>query len=249
MFKLPYQDEISVAEDIETIRSLCKKFAQHFEFEYFFYADIYPSPKTYPDIILVDGFPKGWMSHYSTKNYSSIDPVIHHCVSQTVPIIWEDIQEKVKKNTVEYDFVMEACQFGLCSGISFPIHSPLTCAGIFSLGSPAKGLEIEERIESVKTYGQLFGIYIHSALQKYREANQDVGQTKKISLTNREIQCLMWAAEGRTTKEIAKNLDIVESTVIFHLQNAAKKLGANNRVQAVAQAIKTGIIQPVLRER
>lgn len=64
------------------------------------------------------------------------------------------------------------------------------------------------------------------------------------SLTSREKECLQWAAAGKTSWEIARILSVSERTVIFHIGNATKKLGATNRRQAVARAISLRLIAP-----
>lgn len=55
------------------------------------------------------------------------------------------------------------------------------------------------------------------------------------ALTDRERDCLAFVADGRRDREIAERLGISETTVRFHIDNARKKLGAKNRVQAVAR--------------
>jgi len=62
-------------------------------------------------------------------------------------------------------------------------------------------------------------------------------------LTGRERECLIWAAQGKTSWETARILDVAEVTVNFHLKNVVKKLGVANRVQAVAQAVTDGLIE------
>jgi len=61
-------------------------------------------------------------------------------------------------------------------------------------------------------------------------------------LSARERDCLRLAAAGLGTKGIADKLAIAEPTVKFHLNNAAIKLDARGRVQAVAKAVKLGAI-------
>jgi DNA-binding CsgD family transcriptional regulator len=67
---------------------------------------------------------------------------------------------------------------------------------------------------------------------------------KKINLTEREKECLLWAAEGKTGWEIANIVSISERTVTFHLQNASQKLGVVNRRQAISRALSMGLIEP-----
>lgn len=62
-------------------------------------------------------------------------------------------------------------------------------------------------------------------------------------LTNRENEILEQIAYGFTNKEISYNLSISESTVENHIHNVYKKLGITNRVQAVARAYQSGIVE------
>jgi DNA-binding NarL/FixJ family response regulator len=61
-------------------------------------------------------------------------------------------------------------------------------------------------------------------------------------LSRRETEILQKVAYGATTKEVARDLDISPHTVKTHLERIFEKLGANDRAQAVAIAIRTGIV-------
>lgn len=61
-------------------------------------------------------------------------------------------------------------------------------------------------------------------------------------LSRRELECLNWAAEGKTTAEIAQILTLSDYTVNHYLNRATRKLDSVNRVQTVAKAIRAGLI-------
>lgn len=63
------------------------------------------------------------------------------------------------------------------------------------------------------------------------------------TLTPREIEVLRHIAEGDRNKEIADRLSISEETVKVHVKHIMEKLGASDRTEAVAVAIRRGIIQ------
>lgn len=69
-------------------------------------------------------------------------------------------------------------------------------------------------------------------------------QTEIDPLTPREIEVLTWAARGKTAWEIGEILGIAKRTVDEHTQSASRKLGAANRTQAVAIALREGVIKP-----
>lgn len=61
-------------------------------------------------------------------------------------------------------------------------------------------------------------------------------------LTSRELDVLRQVALGRGNKEIADTLHIGDETVKTHVSNVLAKLGAENRAQAIVQALKRGVV-------
>jgi DNA-binding NarL/FixJ family response regulator len=61
-------------------------------------------------------------------------------------------------------------------------------------------------------------------------------------LTSREREVLRLIAEGHPGKQIARALGITERTVKFHTASLLRKLGADNRAQAVALAAQRGLL-------
>ena len=62
-------------------------------------------------------------------------------------------------------------------------------------------------------------------------------------LTSREIEVLQQIAAGNRNKDVAAKLSIAEETVKVHMRHIMEKLGAIDRTQAVAIAVRRGIIQ------
>ncbi|HYM08099.1 MAG TPA: response regulator transcription factor [Terriglobales bacterium] len=63
------------------------------------------------------------------------------------------------------------------------------------------------------------------------------------ALTEREVDVLRHVAGGNRNRDIAEQLFISEETVKVHVKHIMEKLGANDRTQAVAIAVRRGIIQ------
>ncbi|MBA4709538.1 response regulator [Aquitalea aquatica] len=60
-------------------------------------------------------------------------------------------------------------------------------------------------------------------------------------LTQREREILAWLSRGISNKEIARALDLAESTIKVHVQNILRKLNLNGRVQAALFAVEHGL--------
>ena len=64
----------------------------------------------------------------------------------------------------------------------------------------------------------------------------------RAGLTRREYEVLRRVAVGRTNPEIAEDLGITRNTVKTYLQSAMGKLGARNRVEAIARASEAHLL-------
>jgi len=63
------------------------------------------------------------------------------------------------------------------------------------------------------------------------------------ALTAREIEVLQQLAGGNRNRDIGEHLFISEETVKVHIKHIMDKLGAKDRTQAIALAVRRGIIQ------
>jgi DNA-binding CsgD family transcriptional regulator len=63
-----------------------------------------------------------------------------------------------------------------------------------------------------------------------------------LPLSVRERECLQWTAHGKTSVEIAVIVGTTARTVDAHVNAAMYKLSASSRTQAVALALRAGII-------
>ncbi|WFE54808.1 MULTISPECIES: response regulator transcription factor [unclassified Micromonospora] len=66
--------------------------------------------------------------------------------------------------------------------------------------------------------------------------------TVDYSLTDRELDVLSLLAQGHPNKQIAQNLFISAATVHSHVLSILRKLGVNNRTQAVVFAQQQGLL-------
>jgi DNA-binding NarL/FixJ family response regulator len=68
--------------------------------------------------------------------------------------------------------------------------------------------------------------------------------SRQVALTDREIECLTWAARGKTSNEIAQIAGTSKRNVDFHIETACRKLNVATRVQAAVKAVAGRLIEP-----
>ncbi|MDO9394622.1 response regulator transcription factor [Methylotenera sp.] len=61
-------------------------------------------------------------------------------------------------------------------------------------------------------------------------------------LTPREREIIVMLASGASNKEVARTLDLAESTVKIHVQGILRKLNLSSRVQAAVYAVEHGLV-------
>jgi LuxR family transcriptional regulator, quorum-sensing system regulator CciR len=91
--------------------------------------------------------------------------------------------------------------------------------------------------------GDAYGLYARTFISSYVHA---MGVMQRLPpgsrLSKREVECLRWAAIGKTDLEISMIMNRSRATVRFHIHNASTKLDAVNRSQTVFKAAQLGYI-------
>ncbi|CAN5876978.1 response regulator [soil metagenome] len=78
-------------------------------------------------------------------------------------------------------------------------------------------------------------------VMQFRTGMNTPQPAEKEKLTPRERETMVCVARGESNKEIARNLNVAESTVKIHVQNILKKLSLSSRVQIAVYAVERGL--------
>ena len=79
-------------------------------------------------------------------------------------------------------------------------------------------------------------------MYQFRRNELSANESTYLSLTDREIECLLWCARGKTSFEISKIVGLSEHTINQYIVSACRSLETVNRTHAVVMALKLGII-------
>lgn len=186
-----------------------------------------------------------WIAHYAKKGYIEIDPRLFLTCTSAVPLVWDQSTIRTFGPTV-MTFLDDALAHGLASGVSFMWHGPYETGVIVTLNSHVK---VNDEIRK-KTIARnladivMFGHYFHEifVVPALPFALQPLHSLPDI--TERERECLGFAARGMTTNDISLKLDIAPRTVKFHFARVFDKWGVANRQEAVARAVQFGLVRP-----
>lgn len=127
------------------------------------------------------------------------------------------------------------------AAIAVPVHLPFGQIGAVTFNPLERGRT--DLAEDFLTYSDAFAIYARLFIATYVRA---IGSAQALPassrLSKREVECLRWAAIGKTDLEISMIMSRSRATVRFHIHNASTKLNAVNRSQTVFKAAQLGYI-------
>jgi len=160
-------------------------------------------------------------------DFVNTDEVIkQYCLSGGKPTYYQNIL--AASNVFDKEVVCPKEQYQLIVPIK-GLASELSCL-IFSIKKSSVTLSL---LEKLGWYWLLLSSFIYT---KYKNLI-----TKHYSdITTRELECIKWAADGKTSWEISQILSISQRTVDFHLANCINKTNSSNRQQAIVKFALNG---------
>jgi DNA-binding CsgD family transcriptional regulator len=90
--------------------------------------------------------------------------------------------------------------------------------------------------DRLREVGLLAGYVL--SLGETREARPD----RDFELTDRELECLFWIAEGKTSDEIAVILGISRNTINNYITSVMRKTATKTRSEAIAYAVRNNLV-------
>jgi two-component system nitrate/nitrite response regulator NarL len=111
-----------------------------------------------------------------------------------------------------------------------------------ALGYLLKNIESDFLVDSVRRAADGESVMSPEMTTKLmREVRTAGTAAAQPALSPREREILVYLARGASNKEIARDLDVAESTVKIHVQHILRKLDLTSRVQAAVWAVEHGI--------
>lgn len=197
-----------------------------------------------PSLLQMRNVPEDMRQLWCERGYYQRDPVQHCALASCAPFVWSyqrpensALQGKLDDHAQAVTHYMR--DHDMPCGATVPLHLPNggfgTLTGIITGAQPER--ELGDTLASLTFLAHRFQ---ESAFPLF---DASMLTCRHVKLSNRERECLAWSAEGLTAKEIARKLHRSVATVTLHLNTAARKLGATNRVQAVVRALHYRLLE------
>lgn len=198
--------------------------------------------------LLFSNYPEDYIAKYVEHRYFEVDPMLLMAKESIVPIVLKDVEHQAIKSDKQNDMANNRDRSGIYGEISCPIHNNINEIFTICYARHAPGEDSRLHIGTMQVLSMHFYYalrqLIHPAPTSSGLSEQPAGTIAAPCLTQRERECLLWTARGKSASMISVILGLSENTINFYVKNAMKKLGTTNRVIAVVLAVRSGLIQP-----
>lgn len=181
---------------------------------------------------LISNYPVKWTDHYLQESYERVDPVIVKALRTAEPFEWGQEFPSTRLTKPQCALLDEAAHFGIRCGFTVPIHDPRGPIAAVTFAADERRTTFLHSIQQHRHVLQLMAMYFHAHARRRLTPNRVVDG---VALSPRELECLEWAAQGKSAWEIGRLLSISRRTAAFHLDNAKTKFGVRTICQAVAK--------------
>lgn len=185
--------------------------------------------------VLIHDYPAAWADVYIGFNLAATDPVRRAGERSVRGFDWRNIASLIPLTPGEQTMLDIGERQGIANGFTVPRHLPGELTGSCSFVTRPDG----RTPQGCTFFAEVIGAV---AIERGRRLAGWGGPPVRTVLTDRQRECVLWAARGKTDWEIAKILGISQDTVIEHLKSARERYDTRKRASLILFALFDGLI-------
>jgi LuxR family quorum-sensing system transcriptional regulator CciR len=187
--------------------------------------------------IRLHNYPDEWVAYHDEHSLGPSDPVHRASHVTSVGFVWSAIPDMITMTPRDHEILARGGAKGIGNGFTVPANVPGETHGSCSFANPRGSKVPEEHLP----LAQLVGAFAFEAARGlWRTRAQPADALPKP--TERQRECILWAARGKTDWEISQILGIQHETVVRHLKMARERYGVAKRTLLAVHALFDGSI-------
>jgi LuxR family quorum-sensing system transcriptional regulator CciR len=187
--------------------------------------------------IRLHNYPARWADYYDAKGLGVSDPVHRASHVTSVGFCWSQMPNMIPLTAADRRLLALGREQGIGDGFTVPAHVPGEARGSCSFANEA-GRPIHG---DALPLAQLAGAFAFEAARRLSTSRGRIAATSP-ALTDRQRDCLLWAARGKGDWEIGRILGVSEETVARHIKQACERYEVNKRTPLAIRALFDGTL-------
>ncbi len=232
-----FVEDVRAVDTDADLRTILAQISRELGFAYFALAhhvDMRHAPQS---AIRIHNYPEDWEHYFDEQQLGRTDPVRRACQLTAVGFAWSQLPGMIQLTKRDHQVLDAAAEQGIGDGFTVPAHVPGEVNGSCTFATP-RGCFIEAEHLAM---AQLVGAFAFEAARRLARLRiQELSNPPHLS--NRQRDCLIWVARGKSDSEIAMILGISPETVHQYVKETRATYDVVSRSQLVAQALFSGTI-------
>lgn len=184
-------------------------------------------------------YPESWIETYIADNIVANDPVLLASHRTNIGFAWTEIPNLIETTAAHRDIRERTVKAGIDDGFTVPAHVPGEANGSCNFATSTGRALPQENLAMAQLVG---GFAFQAARAMVFNACPEAGALRKKPLTQRQLECVLFVARGKSDWEIAQILGISPGTVKRHIEAARAHYEVGNRMQVVMRVLFEGQI-------
>ncbi len=225
---------VDVSSDVDLDRSLAR-ISDRLGFDHFALSlELRSGSRAKPGLLLHD-YPDEWAKVYVGFDLAGQDPVRRACDKSFIGFAWGTLETLIPMTRGDRQMLSIGRECGIGDGFTVPRHLPGLAHGTCTFAvCPER--ELPERRFAVAELIGTMALTCALGLE-IRDSEQPVPV-----LSDRQRECVLWMARGKTAAETAIILGIGVETVIQHLKSARERYQVHCKQSLIVAALFDGMI-------
>jgi len=187
--------------------------------------------------IRLHNYPSSWAEWFDERGLGRTDPIHRASHLASVGFAWTNVPAMIKLTSEDRLIFEHAYHLGIGDGYTIPANVPGEM-----LGSCSFAVRSGHRFpDELQLACQLVGGFAFEAARRLT-GSRAIAVDQFPILTDRQRDCVLWAARGKTDWEISRILGVSHETVIQHLKHARERYGVQKRALLAVRALFDGLI-------
>ena len=185
--------------------------------------------------LLIHDYPADWARVYEAFNLGGTDPIRRASEHSMIGFEWSKISSYIPLMRGDRRMLAIGREHGIADGFTVPRHLPGEASGTCTFAISPDSVMPSDMLVIAEIVGGL-------ALVSAQRLMRGLPTEPRPLLTERQRECLLWWARGRSAAEIAIILGICEDTVAQHLKSSRERYGVHSRQGLILCALYDGLI-------
>lgn len=180
--------------------------------------------------VRIHNYPEDWARWFDARGLGTSDPVHRASQKRMAGFLWHEMTNFSAERPGGAAIFARARLHDIHHGLTVPAHLPGEAHGSVSFAWRGGAAATPEAL----MFAQSIASFVFEAARQISRPATDPARPR---LTDRQIECVLWVARGKSDGVIAQILGLKEDTISEHLKNARERYEAPSRTSLAIRAL------------